>query len=192
MNTHPCSATESLTKPLTPPRTLALALAVLGALPSLQAADHLVPYTGRVLGAVLTDVSLLHPDASARIVSAQTGRGEQRYQDFSMSVWNDDQHAFLETWGIGITTAGNGDQLRIRFSLHGVFTGPTTVSYTGEFEVLSGGTGRFEYPKPQPDLGHGLIAGDATIDLDPLTGAVTFAFAHRFDGTLLSVGAARR
>jgi hypothetical protein len=116
------------------------------------------------------------------VVSAQTGRGIQTFSELTMEVWEEGGLSYLTTRGIGVTACSNGDLIRIRFELLGIFTGPTTVVYTGEFEVLSGGTGRYAYEGITGPLGSGLIEGNATLLTDATTGALTFAFYHRFDG----------
>ncbi len=189
MNTH----IESQPRPRFPVLlgVLALAASLFGHSPSSAAADHLVPYSGKVKGAVVSDPALGNANASAGVVSAQTGRGLQTFSELTMDVWEEGGLSYLATRGIGVTACSNGDLIRIRFELLGVFTGPSTVTYVGDFEVLSGGTGRFAYEDITGPLGSGLIEGNATLLTDATTGALTFAFWHRFEGTLLAVGGNR-
>lgn len=153
-----------------------------------SAANRFLPYTGLVTGAVLCDATLRVQDASAWTESPQHGEGPQEFQDFGMQIWEKGGVTHLSTEGIGVTTLPTGERLRIRFSLVGAFNASGTVNYRGQYEVLPGGTGRFEFANVRGNLGKGRIEGTATVGPDAATGLLAFRFEHEFDGTLLSVG----
>ncbi len=151
-----------------------------------------IPYLGEVAGTVVSGLDLQHPTAGAVVRSHPLGPGTQVFEDLSLGVRETDGWTWLDTAGIGVTTTASRNELRIRFALHGVFVGPTTVVYTGTFEVISGGTGPFEFSGMSGGLGTGLIEGWAELTPDLVSGTLEFRFRHFFQGTLCAIGEAVR
>lgn len=150
-----------------------------------ETTSHLVPYRGVVHGAVVSDFALQNPTASAVVRSSPFGPGEQAFEELTLSLSADGPYTVLETGGHATTTTAGGRTLCIQFALRGIFTGPSSVTYTGTFTVVAEGTTLFAYPAlGVPGLGEGTIVGTAEVQPDPLTGTITFVFHHRFEGTV--------
>lgn len=122
--------------------------------------------------------------------SSHLGMGEQHYEPGAVTLgavgpmadrWGNRGWG-MQASGCATSIAANGDQLRIEFILYAFLIDETRLCYTGEYWVVQGGTGRFDYPAGDADLGSGLILGKATM----LDGGA-LEFSHTFVGTLAMV-----
>jgi hypothetical protein len=154
-------------------------------------ADQLVPYRGEVWGAIVTDDTLKVLEGTADEVSSHLGRGKQEFKNCVIEITQDgDDVVHLKSHGLGIATAANGDQLNVEFELEGCMGADGIINYTGEYRIVPGGTGRFQYASKgaDADLGSGPITGIAWLLWEDASGTWCLHFHHEFAGDLLQVG----